>query len=110
MEAYTPRWYQAEAAEATWSFLCGSAGNPVIVLPTGAGKSIVIAMLCKEAIEKFNGRVVVLAHRKELLTQNAEKIASLLPDHNVGVYSAGLRQRDTKSPTPDARDYAEFGR
>lgn len=90
------RWYQREACDAAWSALCSSAGNPVIVLPTGAGKSLVIAELCRAAIEQFKGRVMVLAHRKELLDQNADKIAMLLPwGISLGIYSAGLKSRKT---------------
>jgi len=62
----------------------------VIVLPTGAGKSLVIAELCRKAIEA-RGRVLVLAHRKELLEQNAEKVRNLLGG-GVGLYSAGLKR------------------
>ena len=88
------RWYQSEAIDATWRHLCEAKTNPVIVLPTGAGKSHVIAGLAQKAVAA-NGRVIVLAHRKELLTQNAEKIRSAgLP---VGINSAGLRLRDIDS-------------
>lgn len=89
------RWYQSEAVDAAWaSARCGQ--HPCIVLPTGAGKSLVIAELCRQAVENWQGRVIVLAHRKELLVQNADKIQQLLPLHDIGIYSAGLRQRDTK--------------
>lgn len=91
----TPRWYQAEAEEACWQYLCNSPGNPLIVLPTGAGKSLVIAMLARRAVEQFGGRVIILAHRQELLVQNAEKVKLLMPGFDIGVYSAGLGQRDT---------------
>lgn len=87
------RWYQSEACDSAWSHLCGQAGNPVVVLPTGAGKSLVIAELCRRAVQDFKGRVMILAHRKELLTQNAEKVRALYGD--VGLYSAGLNARDT---------------
>ena len=89
------RWYQSEAVAATWGFLCSQPGNPVVVLPTGAGKSVVIAQLCRDAVERYEGRVIVLAHRKELLEQNADKIMRLLPGIDIGIYSAGLRSRDT---------------
>jgi DNA repair protein RadD len=90
------RFYQREACDATWAYLCSQAGNPVNVLPTGAGKSIVIAELCRAAVQQFAGRVIVLAHRSELLKQNAEKIERLLPPEvRVGIYSAGLGQRST---------------
>jgi DNA repair protein RadD len=88
------RWYQKEACAAAWLHLCSQAGNPVIVLPTGAGKSLVIAELCRAAVQDYGGRVLVLAHRKELLAQNAEKISrSLPPGVSLGVYSAGLGMR-----------------
>lgn len=89
------RWYQEEACAAAWQHLCGQAGNPVVVLPTGAGKSHVIAEISRKAIEEYKGRVIVVAHRKELLDQNAEKIRALLPDVKIGTFSAGLRKRET---------------
>lgn len=87
-----PRWYQSSANAAVWNYLAEKPGNPLIVLPTGAGKSLVIAMLCKQAAE-FGGRVIVLQHRKELIQQNTEKIQILLPEIKVGLYSAGLKYR-----------------
>ena len=88
-----PRHYQQQANDAVWQYLNDKSGNPVIVLPTGAGKSLVIALLIKQAID-FGGRVVVLAHRKELLQQNADEIRGMIPGVDVGVYSAGLKKRE----------------
>ncbi len=92
------RWYQSEAVEAVYRHIRTRRTNPCVVLPTGAGKSWVIARLCADAVARWGGRVVVLAHRKELLEQNAEKIRRLAPDIEVGVYSAGLRRRDLDTP------------
>ena len=91
------RWYQSEAVLRTWDYLCDQAGNPVIVLPTGAGKSLIVAKLAQDAIN-FGSQVLVLAHRKELLEQNAEKVRKLLPGVKVGLFSAGLRSYDAESP------------
>ena len=91
-----PRHYQKAAHDATWQYLSNQNGEPLIVLPTGAGKSLVIAMLVEQARE-FDARVIVLQHRKELIEQNAEKIQILLPKIKVGVYSAGLNSRDTNA-------------
>jgi DNA repair protein RadD len=77
-----PRYYQQAAHDAAWRYLSQQKGEPLIVLPTGAGKSLVIAMLVKQAIE-FNARVIILQHRKELIEQNAEKIKLLLPGVKV---------------------------
>ena len=90
-----PRWYQHEAEQAAWEFLCSQRGSPVIVSPTGSGKSLLIAMLCRTAIEKSHRRVIMAMHRKELIQQNAEKIRALIPSLDVGIYSAGMKSRDT---------------
>lgn len=89
----TPRWYQSQANAAVWEYLGSKSGNCVAVLPTGAGKSLLIALLIQQALE-FGGRVVVLAHRKELLQQNADEIRGLIPGVDVGIYSAGLKSRE----------------
>ena len=108
------RWYQSEANAAAWQYIGSGQGNPLIVLPTGAGKSIVIALLIRQAVE-WGQRVLVLAHRKELLQQNAEKIERLT-GLQVGLNSAGLKQRDIDSAVICCgiqsvyRDAAEFGK
>lgn len=87
------RWYQSESVAAAWAAIRRNE-HPCVVLPTGAGKSIVIAELARQAVSKWQGRVICLAHRKELLTQNADKLAKLLPGIEIGIYSAGLNRRD----------------
>lgn len=88
--------YQQRAVESVWGSLRSLPGNPLLVMPTGSGKSPVIGSLCQTAIEKYRGRVLVLAHRKELLEQNADKIRAFLPATiPVGLYSAGLSCRNT---------------
>lgn len=92
-----PRWYQDEAVEATFDYLReNEQGSPVIELPTGAGKSLVIAMICERVVKKYQRRALIVAHRKELLSQNAEKVRALMPDMDVGIYSAGLNAKDTE--------------
>lgn len=88
------RWYQAEAVEAAWQWCANNQGNPCIELPTGAGKSLVIAQLMADVVESWGCRVIMLAHRKELLEQNEDKLKSLVPGLGVGVYSAGLKRRE----------------
>jgi len=108
------RWYQSEANQAAWQYITDGRGNPLIVLPTGAGKSIVIALLIRQAVE-WGQRVLVVAHRKELLQQNADKIQRLT-GLRVGINSAGLNERDIDSTVICAgiqsvyRDAAEFGK
>ena len=89
-----PRYYQSGANAAVWKYLCEDQGNPLVILPTGAGKSLVIALLIEQA-RKFDGRVIVLQHRKELIEQNAAELRDLMPEVDVGIYSAGLKSRQT---------------
>ena len=87
---YTLRTYQQEAVDRTLNYFRKRRDPAVIVLPTGAGKSLVIAELAKIAI----GRVLVLAHVKELVEQNHLKYESY--DLHAGIYSAGLNQKDSE--------------
>lgn len=89
---YTLRPYQQEAVERAIRHFRRSREPVVIVLPTGAGKSLVIAELARVA----KGRVLVLAHVKELVEQNHAKYAAL--GLECGIYAAGLarKERDAK--------------
>lgn len=91
------RYYQREAIDAAYDFLRRRKDNPCIVLPTGAGKTPVMAQLCHDVVSRWNGRVIVLSHVKELIEQTSKTLSEWFPDLNVGVYSAGLNKRDTKS-------------
>ncbi|GAA5509203.1 DEAD/DEAH box helicase [Novipirellula caenicola] len=90
--------YQQAAVDAVYDHLRNRDDNPVAVLPTGAGKSLVLAKIASDAVNQWNGRVLILAHVKELLEQNADKVRRLCPDIKVGLYSAGLKKRDTNTP------------
>lgn len=90
--------YQEESVHAVYSALQAGDGHPVIVIPTGGGKTPVIAQLCSDAVTLWNGRVLVLAHVKELLEQTAGALRTMCPTVPVGVYSAGLKRRDTHQP------------
>jgi len=86
---YTLRPYQQIAVDATLKHFRKSRGPAVIVLPTGAGKSLIIAELARIA----RGRVLVLAHVKELVEQNYAKFVAY--ELQAGIYSAGLNQKDS---------------
>ena len=81
--------YQQHAVDATLRHFRRSRTPALIVLPTGAGKSLVIAELARLA----RGRVLVLAHVKELVEQNFAKFQSY--DLEAGIYSAGLSRKDS---------------
>jgi len=91
----TLRPYQREAVDAVYRHLRQRDDHPCVVIPTGGGKTPVIATICRDAVELWQGRVIVLAHVKELLEQTVDKLRTVCPELPVGVYSAGLGKRDT---------------
>ena len=96
--AISLRPYQREAVDAVYKYLAEHDDNPCVVTPTASGKSVMIAQIATDAVKLWSGRVLVLAHVKELLEQNAGKVRALCDGINVGVYSAGLHSRDTDAP------------
>ena len=86
--------YQREAVDAVYAHLRERDDNPCVVIPTAGGKTPVMATICRDAVQLWNGKVLILAHVKELLEQAAEKLFAVAPDLPVGIYSAGLKRRD----------------
>ena len=75
---------QQEAVDAVYEHLRTKDTNPCVVLPTGRGKSLVLAKIASDAVTLWGGRVLLLAHVKELLEQNADKVRRLCPELKVG--------------------------
>ncbi|MBC7530063.1 MAG: DEAD/DEAH box helicase family protein [Oligoflexus sp.] len=88
---YQLRPYQQIAVDSTLRYFQKQREPAVLVLPTGAGKSLVIAELARIA----RGRVLVLAHVKELVEQNHGKYESY--GLEAGIYAAGLDRKDKGS-------------
>ncbi|BFM48537.1 DEAD/DEAH box helicase [Marinomonas sp. THO17] len=92
-QAFQLRDYQVQAVDAALTHFRHSDDPAVIVLPTGAGKSLVIAELSRLA----KGRVICLAHVKELVEQNHAKF--IATGQRAGIYSAGLNQKVSDDKT-----------
>lgn len=90
------RYYQADAVSAVYRHLGESPGNPVIEIPTGGGKTAVIARICADTAE-WGGRTLVLTSSKELIEQTESTIKQWHPSVDVGVFSAKLRRRDKEN-------------
>lgn len=89
------RYYQREAVDATWNFLYTREGHPLIALPTGTGKSLVVATLAEEAVVRYGAQgIVMLTHRQELVSQNAQQLLRYWPTAPVGIVSSGLRKQE----------------
>ncbi len=85
---YRLRDYQQNAVDNAVKYFKQNHAPAVVVLPTGAGKSLVIAELARIA----KGRVLILAHVKELVEQNYEKYVSY--GLSAGIFSASLGKKD----------------
>ena len=96
----TLRPYQQEAFAAIHEHICTRQDNPCVVLPTGSGKSLLIAWCNSQWIGAHSHfRSAILAHRKELVLQNYNEFNDLWQRENLGppvagIYSASLKRRD----------------
>ena len=92
--------YQQRAIDQLYDWLrAGNEGNPCLVLPTGSGKSHIVAALCKDALQQWpETRILMLTHVKELIEQNAEKMRQHWPNAPLGIYSASIGRKDLGEP------------
>jgi len=72
--------YQVEAVESVYSHLRERDDNPCIVIPTAGGKTPVMATVCKDAVGRWQGRVLIVEHVKELLQQAVDKLDAVAPE------------------------------
>jgi DNA repair protein RadD len=95
-----PRQYQLNAVASLFAYFSANrTGNPLLVLPTASGKSLVIAMFIRQVMEQWPGqRILMLTHVKELIAQNAERLVEDWPEAPLGIHSASLRKRDVWDP------------
>src|SRR6266446_9579141 len=80
----TPRPYQHEAVAALLAAAARGVQRPLLVLPTGTGKTIIFALL----VQRRGGRALILAHRDELIQQAVDKLHLVDPTMPLGVVQA----------------------
>jgi DNA repair protein RadD len=91
--------YQKEAIDSTFRYFADNDGNPLIVLPTGTGKSVVIAEFCRQTLTDWpDTKILVVTHVRELIKQNHDELKTLWPEAPAGINSAGLKKRDYEPP------------
>ncbi len=106
---FSLRPYQRDAVSAVLKHFRRCDDPAVVVLPTGSGKSLVIAELARLA----RGRVLVMAHVKELVEQNHTKYEAW--GVRASIFSAGLKRKEADrqvvfgSIQSIARNLAQFG-
>jgi len=68
--------YQNDAIDEIDAVIAAGKKRPLLVAPTGAGKTVIFAAIIKRAAA--NGqRVIVLAHRAEIIAQTSLKLSPL---------------------------------
>ena len=79
--------FQADAIQSIFDyFYDGNVGNPLIVAPTGSGKSVIIADFCKQVMENWpDQKVLIVSHVKEILKQDHKAIKVQCADYDVGL-------------------------
>lgn len=90
--------YQQESIDALFDYWAAGKGNGLLVLPTGAGKSLVLAELSRRLLKDYPTlRIGIVTHVRELIQQNYLELIKLWPQAPAGIYSAGIGRRDTRA-------------
>lgn len=93
--AITLRDYQDEATIAIFEWFDKNDGSPLVVVPTGGGKSLLLAEFIKRANEYYPGtRFIVLSHVAELLRQDANAIIGQWSNCNLTFCSDKIGKKD----------------
>lgn len=94
-----PRDYQEQAADALWNYFLAFDGHPLVLMPTGTGKSIVIGDFIRRMCFAYpSARAMMATHVETLITQNLEKLLAMWPTAPVGVFSASVGRKDVGFP------------
>lgn len=87
---YEYRQFQAEASEALLSDV-EQGYHPLVAIPTGGGKTVIITRFIYLYLEKYSlDRVLILSHTESILKQDHETITNIFSGIPIGLYSAGL--------------------
>lgn len=81
-EVPTLRPYQSQAVDDLRAAMRAGSRRPLLTMPTGAGKAVVLAEVARMATARGQ-RTLVLAHRKELIQQLSEKVLAVGVDHGI---------------------------
>lgn len=90
------REYQRKAVQSIFDYFDKKPnGNPCLVLPTGAGKSICIAAFINASLKFWDEiKIMILTHQKELIEQDARALKNVDPSLSIGIYAASLGCKD----------------
>lgn len=90
--------YQQSAITAIYNYFEDHHGNPLVVIPTAGGKSLVMASFIDGVLKAWpDQRILIVTHVRELIAQNHAEMLGLWPEAPAGIYSAGLGRRDVEA-------------
>lgn len=96
------RWYQTEAVDSLFTYFAThkeAKYNPVIALPTGTGKSVIIARFIQRVFRYWPGqRILMLTRSAKLVEQNYKRLKAVWPQAPVGIYAAKLKRKESNMP------------
>jgi len=91
---FEKRQYQLDVVEAWYNAIKEGSTKPVVAVPTGAGKTVIMgAMIHAYLNDNPHNKVVVLSHTREILQQDHASLQVFFPDDEIGLYSAGLKSK-----------------
>lgn len=95
-----PRHYQEDGIDMTFRYLSEATGDGLLGYPTGTGKSLIIAEICRRACQQWpQVRVLMVTHDKKLVRDNFAELMEQWPTAPAGINSAGLKKRQLKQIT-----------
>lgn len=85
LKGITPRKYQEDI------FNTCKYHNTMVVLPTGLGKTLIAVMLAVERLEKFGGKVIMLAPTKPLVEQHIKSFEDKIDGYKMSLFTGSIK-------------------
>lgn len=92
---FTLRPHQRQTIDAFDAYWLAGGGNALAAMATATGKSLVIAWLIRDIIQRYPAlRILVLTHVRELVWQDIDHLLKIWPDAPLGINCDALGRRD----------------
>lgn len=95
---FRPR--QTAAIQSLWDYFGKYSGNPIVAMPPGTGKSVVIGGFAYSILYHYpRSRVLMCTHVQELIEQNFARLLEIWPTAPAGIYAASLNRKEIAAIT-----------
>jgi len=91
-QTFSPRPHQTEAAACLNNAIWDAEGRPLFVAPVSAGKTLILVMVAKTALERGCKRVIVVSRSKHVVGQSLETLRRYAPGILGGLYTGSKKQ------------------